>query len=79
MNPVRTRRKGEGVIKDYAEAVKWYRKAADQGYGDARYNLGLKYGNGVLKDPVLAHMCWNIAASIGIRQLEKNEMVLQKQ
>jgi len=24
-------KKGQGVPQDYAEAVKWYRKAADQG------------------------------------------------
>jgi len=44
--------KGEGVQKDYAEAVKWYRKAADQNHADAQFNLGLKYfnGQGVDKD-----------------------------
>jgi len=26
---------GEGVEQDYAEAVKWYIKAAEQGYADA--------------------------------------------
>ena len=26
--------------KDYAAAMKWFRKAADQGYGDAQNNLG---------------------------------------
>jgi TPR repeat protein len=28
---------------DYAEAVKWYRKAADQGYAEAQLNLGIMY------------------------------------
>ena len=32
--------KGEGVILDYAEAVKWYRKAAEQGNLGAQNNLG---------------------------------------
>ena len=31
---------GEGVTKDYAEAVKWYRKAAEQGHAEAQFNLG---------------------------------------
>jgi TPR repeat protein len=31
---------GEGVPQDYAEAVKWYRKAADQGYAPAQAGLG---------------------------------------
>ena len=38
--------KGQGVPQDYAEAVKWYRKAAEQGYADAQYNLGSCYYNG---------------------------------
>ena len=32
--------KGQGVPQDYAEAVKWFRKAADQGDASAQYNLG---------------------------------------
>jgi TPR repeat protein len=31
---------------DYAEAVRWYRLAADQGDAWAQYNLGLMYANG---------------------------------
>ncbi len=34
---------GEGVAKDDKQAVYWYRKAADQGYASAQYNLGLMY------------------------------------
>ena len=36
----------EGVDQNYSRAVKWYRKAADQGYADAQSNLGFMYGNG---------------------------------
>ena len=32
--------------QDYAEAVKWYRKAAEQGYADAQLSLGFMYVNG---------------------------------
>ena len=35
-----------GKSKDYSEAIKWYRKAADQGYDRAQYNLGIMYYNG---------------------------------
>jgi uncharacterized protein len=44
--------KGEGVIQDYKEAVKWYRLAADQGFFYAQNNLGLMYehGQGVHQD-----------------------------
>jgi uncharacterized protein len=43
---------GQGVEKDYAEAVKWYRKAAEQNYAPAQSNLGVCYekGLGVEKD-----------------------------
>ncbi|HDP35609.1 MAG TPA: sel1 repeat family protein [Candidatus Hydrogenedentes bacterium] len=45
-------RDGEGVPQDYAEAVKWYRKAAEQDYADAQYNLGVMYydGRGIPQD-----------------------------
>ena len=58
---------GEGVLTDYAEAVRWFRLAADQGHAGAQLNLGFKYavGLGVLKDSVLAHMWWNIAGANG--------------
>jgi TonB family protein len=43
---------GRGVPQDYAEAVKWYRKAADAGYARAQFNLGMSYvrGQGVMID-----------------------------
>ena len=37
---------GNGVTQDYAEAVKWYRLAAAQGYGQAQFSLGRMYANG---------------------------------
>ena len=33
--------KGEGVIKDYKEAVKWFTKAAEQGFAMAQFTLGV--------------------------------------
>ena len=38
--------------RDYGEAVKWYRKAADNGLAKAQYNLGVLYeiGQGVPRD-----------------------------
>ena len=58
---------GEGVLKDEAEAVRWYRLSADQGNATAQYNLGVSYANGegVLKDSVLAHMWFNIVGVNG--------------
>jgi TPR repeat protein len=37
---------GQGVPQDYQEAVKWYRRAADQGVARAQSNLALMYDNG---------------------------------
>jgi len=34
------------VSQDYAEAVRWFRKAAEQGDAQAQFNLGLMYVNG---------------------------------
>ena len=40
------------MAKDPAEAVKWYRKAAEQGHADARYKLGMVLcgGEGTAQD-----------------------------
>jgi TPR repeat protein len=56
--------KGQGVPQDYQAALKWYRRAAEQGNGSAQNNLGLMYerGRGVRQDFILAHMWSNIAA-----------------
>ena len=35
-----------GKTKDYDQAVKWYRKAAEMGNADAQNNLGICYANG---------------------------------
>ncbi|MDB4391271.1 sel1 repeat family protein [bacterium] len=42
---------GKAVTADYVEAVKWYRKAANQEYASAQYRLAHKYYHG-LKVPV---------------------------
>ena len=59
--------KGQGVVQDYAEAVKWHKLAAAQGDSDAKFILGLHYvlGRGVVIDDMLAHMWFNLAAAQG--------------
>ena len=37
---------GQGVSKDFSEALKWFRKASEQGHAVAQYNLGVMYENG---------------------------------
>ena len=34
--------KGDGVTQNYPEAVKWFRKAADQDHAASQSNLGLR-------------------------------------
>ena len=57
-----------------AEAVKWYRKAADQGNAPAQYNLGNMYrtGQGVAKDEVEAVKWYRKAADQGTASAQVN-------
>jgi TPR repeat protein len=59
--------KGRGVAKDEAEAVEWYRKAAEQGHCVAQNNLGVCYhgGTGVDKDEAEAVEWYRKAAEQG--------------
>ena len=58
---------GQGVPQDYAEAVRWYRLAADQGVARAQTNLGVMYdnGDGVPQDDAEAVRLWRLAADQG--------------
>ena len=55
---------GEGVAKDFSEAVKWYRKAAEKNLADAQDGLGFccANGQGVAKDEVEAVKWYRKAA-----------------
>ena len=56
-----------GKIKNYEEAVKWYRKAAELGHTHAQYSLGYCYywGKGVEKDEEEAIKWYRKAAEQG--------------
>jgi TPR repeat protein len=58
---------GYGVPKDYSEAIKWYRKSAEQGNATAQCNLGVMYenGNGVPKKKSEAVKWYQKAAEQG--------------
>jgi hypothetical protein len=58
---------GTGVVQDDAEAVRWYRLAADQGLANAQYNLGMCYARGreVAQDDVEAVRWYRLAADQG--------------
>ena len=58
---------GQGVAQDYPEAVRWFRKSADQGHADAQFNLGIMYekGQGVQQDDKEAARWCLLAADQG--------------
>jgi TPR repeat protein len=58
---------GRGVQIDDAEAVRWYKKAAERGNAAAQYHLGARYtlGRGVQKDEVEADRWIRRAAEQG--------------
>ena len=64
---------GLGLPQDYAEAVRWFRKAAEQGNPAAQDALGMRcgLGRGVPQDYVLAHMWANLAAARGTKRGSK--------
>ena len=57
-----------GIKKDYVEAIKCYRKAAEQGHAKAQHALGELYknGNGVKQDYIEAAKWYRLAAQQGI-------------
>ena len=71
---------GNGVAKNDAEAVKWYRLAAAQGNANAQLNLGFMYANGrgVLQDYTKAHALYNLAATKGDAMAVKNRDIVAK-
>lgn len=58
--------KGDGVIEDLNEALKWLRKAAAQGYAPSHYQLGLMYevGAGVPQNAHEAIRRYRLAAEL---------------
>ena len=65
---------GQGVRQDYAQAVQWYRKAAEQGLANAQSNLGVMYkeGRGVRQDDAQAVQWYRKAAEQGDAQAQYN-------
>jgi hypothetical protein len=65
---------GKGVARNYREALKWYRRAAEQGNPYAQYNLGLMYdtGKGVAQDFTAALVWYTKAALQGNPGAQQN-------
>ena len=71
---------GNGVPKDDAKEVYWYRKAAEQGVAQAQGNLGAMYHNGVgvPEDYVQAYAWSSIAAAQGRGMAKENKGEVKK-
>jgi uncharacterized protein len=66
--------RGQGVPRDYREAAKWFRLAADQGDVDAQFHLGVMYseGQGVPQNHVEGAKWYRLAADQGDAQAQYN-------
>ncbi len=58
---------GRGVARDMGQAADWFKRAADLGYVDAQYNLGVLYerGDGVPQSLTDAYKWYAVAAAAG--------------
>ena len=65
---------GRSVKQDYAEALNWYRKAADQGHASAQCILGwmCQHSFGVKQDDVQAVHWYRLAAEQGLASAQYN-------
>jgi TPR repeat protein len=72
---------GDGVPQDYAEAVRWYRLAAEQGSAVAQSHLGFMYavGDGVPKDLVYSYMWLDLSAAHGNARARSGQGVIMEQ
>jgi hypothetical protein len=70
---------GHGVSENDAEAVRWYRKAADQGVAGPQNNLGFMYttGEGVPENSIRAYVWWSMAKTKGNADAATNIDILK--
>ena len=64
---------GQGVEQDHEAAVKWFRRAAEQGVPQAQYRLAksYKHGQGVGADPSYAYAWYSVAAASSHAQAQQ--------
>lgn len=72
---------GRGLVRDFAQAAAWYRKAAAQSHAGAQVNLGVMYqlGQGVPEDAVQAAQWYRKAADQGDADAQANLGMLYHQ
>ena len=61
--------------EDYAEAARWYRKAAEQGHVAAQFMLGVMYaiGEGVPEDDIQAYAWISLASAQGVENAKNSK------
>jgi len=61
-------------VKDYQEAIWWFKLSADQGYAQAQYNLGLMHnrGEGVPRDDKEAVKWYRLSAQQRVAGAQSN-------
>lgn len=66
--------KGEGVKRDFAEAARWFQKAAMQRHPQAQFNLGMMYatGQGLTQNPEEAAKWYRLSAEQGLAVAQLN-------
>jgi hypothetical protein len=71
---------GIGAAGNHTEAVKWYRKAAEQGNAEAQYKLGNSYymGEGVKEDYDKAVKWYRKAAKQGYADAKRKLKYLRE-
>jgi len=78
---------GQGVPRDYEKAMQWFRKAADQGFAAAQYNLGFVYQVGLgdnaeavrwYKRPLTGVSCSSVPSRLHVSQRPRYGAVWQQ-
>jgi uncharacterized protein len=71
----------EPLTQNYEEAVKWFRRSANQGLAGSQFKLATIYwaGKGVKRDAFQAHMWANLAAAQGAKMAEGARMIAEEQ
>jgi TPR repeat protein len=66
--------KGQGLLQDYRESIKWFKLAADQGNAEAQFYIGMAYINGVTykKNYSIAYMWLSVSALRNTRLAKDN-------
>ena len=73
-------RLGIGQSPDPKAAGRWFRRAAEQGFTSAQFNLGAMYakGEGVARNYVKAHMWVTITSAYGNKKGKKVRDIVEK-